>query len=66
MFKPFLISPEKGAATSIYLASSDEVKTVTGKYFEKCKVVVLVNEFINKNNQNILWEKSMEMAGINE
>jgi len=66
MFKPFLISSEKGAATSIYLASSEEVKTVTRKYFEKCKAVVPVNEFINKDNQKILWEKSMEMAGLNE
>ncbi len=31
--KPFLRSPEKGAETSIYLASSPEVEGVTGKYF---------------------------------
>ena len=66
MFKPFLISPEKGASTSIYLATSDEVKIVTGKYFEKCKAVVPVNEFITKDNQKILWDKSMELTGINE
>ena len=29
-----MIKPKKGAATSIYLASSDEVN-VSGKYFEK-------------------------------
>jgi len=34
LMKPFLMKPEKGAATSIYLASSDEVK-VSGKYFDK-------------------------------
>jgi len=64
LFKPFLLTPEKGAATSIYLASSDEVKTMTGKYFEKCKVVEPVNEFITTANQKILWEKSIELAGI--
>ena len=34
---PFFLSPAKGAATSIYLATSPEVEGVTGKYFVKCK-----------------------------
>ena len=31
-------SPEKGARTSIYLAFSPEVQSITGKYFVDCKV----------------------------
>ncbi len=31
----FLITPEEGAQTSIYLAVSDEVQSITGKYFSK-------------------------------
>ncbi len=31
------ISPEEGAETSIYLATSPEVENVTGEYFRKCK-----------------------------
>jgi NAD(P)-dependent dehydrogenase (short-subunit alcohol dehydrogenase family) len=35
---PFLLrSPEKGAETSIYLASSPEVAGVTGKFFLRCR-----------------------------
>jgi NAD(P)-dependent dehydrogenase (short-subunit alcohol dehydrogenase family) len=34
---PFFLSPEKGARTSVYLASSPEVSTTSGKYFVKCK-----------------------------
>ena len=34
---PFAISPEKGALTTIYLASSPEVDGVSGGYFYKCK-----------------------------
>jgi NAD(P)-dependent dehydrogenase (short-subunit alcohol dehydrogenase family) len=34
---PFFLSPEKGARTSVYLASSPEVEGVTGRYFFKCK-----------------------------
>ena len=35
--KPFLITPEKGARTQVWLASAPEVAGVTGKYFDKCK-----------------------------
>jgi NAD(P)-dependent dehydrogenase (short-subunit alcohol dehydrogenase family) len=35
--KPLMIRPEDGARTSVYLASSPDVATVTGKYFDKCK-----------------------------
>jgi NAD(P)-dependent dehydrogenase (short-subunit alcohol dehydrogenase family) len=65
IFKPFLISPQKGAETSVYLASSEEVKNTTGKYFEKCKSVVPKNQFITPENQKLLWDKSMQFAGLN-
>jgi len=34
---PFAINPEKGARTTVYLASSPDVDGVTGGYFYKCK-----------------------------
>ena len=37
VIKPFILTPEKGARTSVYLASSPEVAEVTGEYFVKCK-----------------------------
>ena len=37
MLKPFFQTPLEGAATAIYLASSEEVKGVSGKYFYKKK-----------------------------
>jgi len=35
--KPFILSAEKGARTSIYLASSPDVAGITGQYFVKCR-----------------------------
>ncbi len=35
--KPFMKSPKRGAATSIYLASSPDVDGVSGGYFVNCK-----------------------------
>jgi NAD(P)-dependent dehydrogenase (short-subunit alcohol dehydrogenase family) len=39
LMKIFAITPEKGAETIIYLASSDEVAKTSGLYFYKCKPV---------------------------
>jgi NAD(P)-dependent dehydrogenase (short-subunit alcohol dehydrogenase family) len=62
--KPFMITPEKGANTSIYLADSDEVKNITGIYFVRCKPVKLTNPHINNENRRKLWEKSLELASM--
>ena len=37
--KRFALSPEQGAKTLIYLASSPDVTTVTGKYFSNCRLL---------------------------
>ena len=37
LVKPFLRTAERGAETSIYLATSDEVTTTSGEYFYDCK-----------------------------
>ncbi len=37
MSRVMAISPEKGAATSVYLASSPKVAGVSGEYFTKCR-----------------------------
>jgi len=34
---PFMTTPEKGAETLVYLATSPEVEGVTGKYFAKSR-----------------------------
>jgi len=39
LIRPLLLTPEKGAATSIFLAASPDVERVTGKYFDKKKAI---------------------------
>lgn len=38
MLRPFFLTPEEGAATAIYLATSPEPANVTGEYFYRCRV----------------------------
>ncbi len=56
IFGFFLITPDKGAETTVYLASSPEVEGVTGKYFNKCKAVPSAKNSDNKEDQKKLWE----------
>ena len=51
----------KGARTSVYLAVSDEVEDISGKYFDKCKAVQSSDVSYNTDDQNKLWEMTENM-----
>ena len=57
---PFSISPEEGARTSVYLATSPEVRKVSGGYFTKSKKTATKNRFDTEENRSLLWELSLE------
>ena len=63
LVKPFFLSPEKGAETSIYLASSPEVEGVTGKYFIKKRAVASSPESYDEALARRLWEASAQLTG---
>ncbi len=56
------LTPEQGAQTSVYLASSPEVETVTGKYWEKSTVVRSDRAAYDKATWTRLWEVSDTMV----
>lgn len=63
LMRPFLASPEKGAATSIYIASSPEIEGVTGKYFVDCKAVPSSPVSYDESLQERLWKLSLRQTG---
>jgi NAD(P)-dependent dehydrogenase (short-subunit alcohol dehydrogenase family) len=56
-------TPEKGARTSVYLASSSEVEGISGRYFEDCKAVLSSLMSYDPKLQEKLWRKSKELTG---
>ena len=56
---PFSISPVTGARTSVYLASSPEVKGISGQYFAKSKTAPVTNKFDTVENRALLWDLSL-------
>jgi NAD(P)-dependent dehydrogenase (short-subunit alcohol dehydrogenase family) len=62
--KNFAITPEQGAQTIVYLASSPEVVGITGGYFYKCRRATPTREAQNDDDARRLWEASARIAGI--
>ena len=62
--KPFMRSPKSGAETSIYLATSDEVRSVSGKYFRNKKVTAPASVAFDDELTEELWEKSETLTGL--
>jgi NAD(P)-dependent dehydrogenase (short-subunit alcohol dehydrogenase family) len=60
------LTPEKGARTSIYLASSPEVEGVSGRYFVKEKPVESSPQSRDQAAWERLWRLSVEMTGTGE
>lgn len=58
------ISEEKGALTSLYLATSPEVENVTGKYFAKSKEAPSSKISNDYGIAEKLWKMSLEMAKL--
>ena len=59
---PFGLSPEEGADTIVYLATSSEVDKISGYYFEKRKKVKSSDETYNKDTAFKLWQISEIMV----
>jgi NAD(P)-dependent dehydrogenase (short-subunit alcohol dehydrogenase family) len=60
----FGISPEEGAKTPIYLASSPDVEGVTGKYFVKSIPKRSTPISYDESLQQQLWEESAKLVNL--
>jgi len=64
LVRPMQISAKKGAETSVYLASSNEVKDVTGKCFSKKKEVETCPASYDREAQERLWNETEKLLGL--
>ncbi len=62
IMRPFMISTEKGAQTSIYLATSplNDIKQFNGEFFIKSKPVKIKSIEVTNEKAEYLWTKSIE------
>lgn len=58
------VSPEEGAQTSLYLATSPEVEGVSGKYFVNQTAAQSSKASYNTTGASRLWQVSAELTGL--
>ncbi|MDL4841787.1 SDR family oxidoreductase [Aquibacillus rhizosphaerae] len=64
LLKPFFQTSAEGAATTIYLATSNDVNGVTGKYFYKKRPIDSSKKSYDKNSAKKIWDLSEDMTGV--
>ncbi len=64
LWRPFMGTPQRGAATSIYLASSPEVETVSGRYFAKRRQKTSSKASYDDDQAARLWQVSARLVGL--
>jgi len=62
----FAISPEKGAETSVFLASSPLVEGVSGKYFANKKEKKSAKQSYDESATRRLWDVSAQLTGTKD
>lgn len=66
LIKAFFKTPKQGCQTSVYLAVSEEVNAVSGKYFIDCKEAGLSTGAKDDAKAKKLWELSEKLANLKE
>ena len=60
----FMKSPERGAESSIYLATAQDVKGVSGRYFDNCREKEPASHATDPVTAQRLWQLSEELVGF--
>jgi NAD(P)-dependent dehydrogenase (short-subunit alcohol dehydrogenase family) len=64
LFKRWMRTPEHGARTAVYLASSPDVAAVTGEYFRDERPAPVFPAALDDDAARRLWEISERMTGL--
>ena len=62
LWRPMMQSVEKGAATSIYMATSNEVLSVNGKFYGKCKEKDIKPKWQYEVGGKKVWDYCMKVC----
>lgn len=60
----FMLNPDKGAATSLYVATAPELEGVTGKYYDECAESKCSSKTRDQEVSVKLWNLSEQYTGI--
>lgn len=62
--RAFMLSPQAGARTSVYLARSPEAAGQSGGYYDRCRRVTPSAAALNEADAERLWQVSARLTGV--
>jgi len=62
LFRPMFKTPDQGASTIVYLATSEEVKNISGKYFVDSKLGKVSQKYFTQDHEKQLWEYCLQVT----
>jgi len=65
LMRPFFLSAEQGAETTLYLALSPDVAGISGEYFYRKQVQKLSAKATDSTSAKRLWDWSLQQTGLN-
>lgn len=63
ILKLLMKTPEQGADTMVYLATSDEIRDTSGKYFINRKPARVNEKYISEETKRMVWSYCEKMTG---
>ena len=62
--RPFMLSPEEGARTSVYLATAPELSGQSGGYYRDCRPIAPSATAQSDADASRLWQESAQLTGL--
>jgi NAD(P)-dependent dehydrogenase (short-subunit alcohol dehydrogenase family) len=66
LMRPFALTPEQGADTSVWLAASPDVASLSGRYFAKRRELTPSRGAQDAGAARRLWETSLALTGLRD
>jgi len=63
LLRPFFKTAEKGADTIVYLATSPDIKNVSGEYFVDRKPAKVAGKYHTRGNEEVIWNYCEKQTG---
>jgi retinol dehydrogenase-14 len=64
LVRPFMVNPEKGAETPVYVATDPTLEDTTGQYFANKKEKRFLNDSYDETTAQKLWQISAELTQL--
>jgi NAD(P)-dependent dehydrogenase (short-subunit alcohol dehydrogenase family) len=64
LMKPFQLTPERGAQTPLWAATTAELAGVSGHYYKKCAPATMSPQAQEQSVREMVWARTLDLVGL--